>query len=65
MGRSWYFTYYTISSFDTYRWENVMLPSKQFTGGVGYIFSFITICSITILNLVIAILVDVVNHQKK
>jgi len=29
-----------------------------------YFFSFISICSITILNLVIAILVDVVNHQK-
>ena len=40
-------------------WENVMLPMQAI-----YWSSFISICSITILNLVIAILVDVVNHQK-
>ena len=46
-------------------WENVMLPlQEKFWWAWIYFFSFISICSITILNLVIAILVDVVNHQK-
>ena len=46
-------------------WENVMLPMQAiYWWSWIYFFSFITICSITILNLVIAILVDVVNHQK-
>ena len=47
-------------------WENVMLPMQGIYWWAWiYFFSFIAICSITILNLVIAILVDVVNHQKK
>tara|TARA_B100001769_G_C22028477_1_gene552639 strand:- start:328 stop:1014 length:687 start_codon:yes stop_codon:yes gene_type:complete len=46
-------------------WENVMLPMQAiYWWSWIYFFSFIAICSITILNLVIAILVDVVNHQK-
>ena len=46
-------------------WENVMLPMQNiYWWAWVYFFSFIAICSITILNLVIAILVDVVNHQK-
>ncbi len=45
-------------------WENVMLPMQSIYWWAWiYFFSFIVICSITILNLVIAILVDVVNHQ--
>ena len=45
-------------------WENVMLPlQKIYFWSWIYFFSFIAICSITILNLVVAILVDVV--QKK
>ena len=45
-------------------WENVMLPMQAiYWWSWIYFFSFISICSITILNLVIAILVDVVNHQ--
>ena len=45
-------------------WENVMLPMQAIYWWAWiYFFSFISICSITILNLVIAILVDVVNHQ--
>ena len=45
-------------------WENVMLPLQAIYWWAWiYFFSFIAICSITILNLVIAILVDVVNHQ--
>ncbi len=47
-------------------WENVMLPMQSIYWWAWiYFFSFISICSITILNLVIAILVDVVNHQNK
>ena len=47
-------------------WENVMLPLQNiFMFSWIFFISFIAICSITILNLVIAILVDVVNHQKK
>ncbi len=46
-------------------WENVMLPLQAIYWWAWiYFFSFISICSITVLNLVIAILVDVVNHQK-
>ena len=46
-------------------WENVMLPLQNiFWFSFIFFVSFIAICSITILNLVIAILVDVVNHQK-
>ena len=45
-------------------WENVMLPMQEiYPFAWIYFISFIVICSITILNLVIAILVDVV--QKK
>ena len=46
-------------------WETVMLPlQKSFMFSWIFFVLFISICSITILNLVIAILVDVVNHQK-
>ena len=46
-------------------WENVMLPMQAIYWWAWiYFCSFISICSITILNLVIAILDDVVNHQK-
>ena len=46
-------------------WETVMLPlQKVFLFSWIFFVLFISICSITILNLVIAILVDVVNHQK-
>ena len=46
-------------------WETVMLPlQKIFMFSWIFFVLFISICSITILNLVIAILVDVVNHQK-
>ena len=46
-------------------WETVMLPlQKTFMFSWIFFVLFISICSITILNLVIAILVDVVNHQK-
>ena len=46
-------------------WEQVMLPLQDIYWWAWiYFFSFISICSMTILNLVIAILVDVVNHQK-
>ncbi len=46
-------------------WENVMLPLQTLYWWAWiYFFSFIAICSVTILNLVIAILVDVVNDQK-
>ena len=45
-------------------WEQVLLPLQEIYWWAWiYFFSFIAICSITILNLVIAILVDVVNHQ--
>ena len=45
-------------------WENVMLPMQTIYWWAWiYFFIFIAICSITILNLVIAILVDVVNNQ--
>ncbi len=47
-------------------WENVMLPlQEKFWWAWIYFFSFIIICAITMLNLLIAILVDVVINQKK
>ena len=47
-------------------WETVMLPLQEiFWWAWIYFFSFIIICAITMLNLLIAILVDVVINQKK
>ena len=47
-------------------WETVMLPMQAiYWWAWVYFFSFIVVCVITILNLVIAILVDVVINQKK
>ena len=47
-------------------WEQVMLPMQQlFWWSWIYFFSFIAIGSITVLNLIIAVLVDVVTNQKK
>jgi len=47
-------------------WETVMLPLQEiFWWAWIYFFSFIIICGITMLNLLIAILVDVVINQKK
>ena len=47
-------------------WEQVMLPlQKIYWWAWIYFFSFIIICGITMLNLLIAILVDVVINQKK
>ncbi len=47
-------------------WEMVMLPMQAiYWWAWVYFFSFIVVCGITILNLVIAILVDVVINQKK
>ena len=47
-------------------WETVMLPIQAiYWWAWVYFFSFIVVCGITILNLVIAILVDVVINQKK
>ena len=46
-------------------WETVMLPMQSiYWWSWIYFFSFIIICGITILNLVIAILVDVVIQKK-
>ena len=46
-------------------WENVMLPMQEiYWWSWIYFFSFIIICAITFLNLVIAILVDVVIQKK-
>jgi voltage-gated sodium channel len=46
-------------------WETVMLPMQAiYWWAWVYFFSFIVVCGITILNLVIAILVDVVINQK-
>ena len=46
-------------------WETVMLPLQEiYWWSWIYFFSFIIICAITILNLVIAILVDVVIQKK-
>ena len=47
-------------------WEQVMLPIQDIYWWAWiYFFSFIIICGITKLNLLIAILVDVVINQKK
>jgi len=47
-------------------WEQVMLPLQDIYWWAWiYFFSFIIICGITMLNLLIAILVDVVINQKK
>ena len=47
-------------------WETVMLPLQdKFWWAWIYFISFIIICAITMLNLLIAILVDVVINQKK
>ena len=47
-------------------WEQVMLPLQEIYWWAWiYFFSFIIICGITMLNLLIAILVDVVINQKK
>ena len=45
-------------------WEQVMLPlQKIYWWAWIYFFSFIIVCAITMLNLLIAILVDVVVNQ--
>ena len=47
-------------------WEQVMLPLQDIYWWTWiYFFSFIIICGITMLNLLIAVLVDVVINQKK
>jgi voltage-gated sodium channel len=47
-------------------WENVMLPMQEvFWWSWVYFYSFIAIGSITILNLIIAVLVDVVTNNKR
>ena len=47
-------------------WEQVMLPLQEiYWWSWIYFFSFIIICAITMLNLLIAVLVDVVINQKK
>ena len=47
-------------------WEQVMLPiQKIYWWSWIYFYSFVAIGSITILNLIIAVLVDVVSNQKK
>ena len=47
-------------------WEQVMLPLQEvYWWAWIYFFSFIIVCAITMLNLLIAILVDVVVNQKK
>ena len=47
-------------------WEQVLLPLQEIYWWAWiYFFSFIIICGITMLNLLIAILVDVVINQKK
>ena len=46
-------------------WENVMLPMQEkFWWAWIYFYSFVAIGSITILNLIIAVLVDVITKQK-
>ena len=46
-------------------WENVMLPMQEiFWWAWVYFYSFVAIGSITILNLIIAVLVDVITKQK-
>jgi voltage-gated sodium channel len=47
-------------------WEQVMLPlQKIYWWSWLYFFSFIAIGSITVLNLIIAVLVDIVTNQKR
>ena len=47
-------------------WEQVMLPLQEIYWWAWiFFFSFIIICGITMLNLLIAVLVDVVINQKK
>ena len=47
-------------------WEQVMLPiQKIYWWSWIYFYSFVAIGSITILNLIIAVLVDVITSQKK
>ena len=47
-------------------WEKVMLPLQDvYWWAWIYFLSFIIICGITMLNLLIAVLVDVVINQKK
>lgn len=47
-------------------WEQVMLPlQKTFWWSWIYFYSFIAIGSVTILNLIVAVLVDVITSQKK
>ena len=47
-------------------WEQVMLPLQEIYWWAWlYFFSFIIICAITMLNLLIAVLVDVVINQKR
>lgn len=47
-------------------WEQVMLPLQKIYWWTWiYFYSFVAIGSITILNLIIAVLVDVVTNQKK
>ena len=46
-------------------WENVMLPMQDiYWWAWVYFYSFVAIGSITILNLIIAVLVDVITNQK-
>ena len=47
-------------------WETVMLPlQEKFWWAWIYFFSFIIICAITMMNLLIAVIVDVILNQKK
>ena len=47
-------------------WETVMLPLQDiFWWAWIYFFSFIIICAITMMNLLIAVIVDVILSQKK
>ena len=47
-------------------WEQVMLPLQDIYWWAWiYFFSFIIVCAITMLNLLIAILVDVVVNQNE
>ena len=47
-------------------WEQVMLPLQEIYWWAWiYFFSFIIICAITMMNLLIAVIVDVILSQKK
>ena len=47
-------------------WETVMLPLQEIYWWAWiYFFSFIIICAITMMNLLIAVIVDVILNQKK